>query len=62
MRLMILSVVLMIVSVCSQAATQSSGSIVKLVGKAWKLSKSLPKPVELKSGSSVSSGDVVQTE
>jgi hypothetical protein len=62
MRLMILSVVLMIVTVSTHAATQSSGSIVKLVGKAWKLSKSLPKPVELKSGSSVTSGDVVQTE
>lgn len=53
---------LLLFAFTSSAATQSSGSIVKLVGKAWKLSKTLPKPVALKNGSSVTSGDIVQTD
>ncbi len=62
MKMIILSVILMISTVTSNASTQSSGSITKVIGKAWKLSKSLPKPVALKEGSSVSSGDIVQTK
>jgi len=62
MRNLLLSGFLLLFAFSSHATTQSSGSIVKLVGKAWKLSKSLPKPIALKSGSSVASGDIVQTD
>jgi hypothetical protein len=62
MRNLFISGALLFIALNTQAATQSSGSIVKLVGKAWKLSKSLPKPISLKNGSSVSSGDIVQTD
>lgn len=62
MKNLILSGAFLFFAMSSQAATQSSGNIVKLVGKAWKLSKNLPKPVALKKGSSVLSGDIIQTE
>lgn len=62
MKSVFLSVLLLMCTLSAEASTQSSGNIVKMVGKAWKLSKSLPKPIALKKGSSVSSGDIIQTD
>ena len=62
MKSVLLTVITLIFALNIEASTSSSGNVIKLIGKAWKLSKNLPKPTPLRKGSSVSSGDIIQTE